>query len=108
MRYLSVTLLIVSCTVVLGVSLAGFQSWPAAIVALAAIANFAFEQWLADKNDELDKHLNLISDLARDIERIESKILALTAHNVDVYKQAEEVKKIVQHYNLKQMFGPKV
>ena len=108
MKYLSVILLIVSCTVVLGVSIAGFQSWPAAQVALAAIANFAFEQWHMNQLTRTNDQDKKISDLTHDIDILRAVVQTMIDANHDIVKQADEVKKIVQQHNLKQMFGPKV
>lgn len=85
-----------------------FQTWAPAIVAIAAILNYAFEQWWLNKNDGVKSQDDRIGELDKRFNSLVQEYRNLQFDHVEIKKQSEDVKKIVQQHNLKQMFGPKV
>lgn len=84
------------------------KSWPATIIALATIASYAFERFWEIKADKKTEQDIRIADLDIKFESLKSEYRNLVSVHMEIVKQSEDVKKIVQQHNLKQMFGPKV
>ncbi len=76
-------------------------AWPITVLLLGGM----LYEFYAEKGTDQDERIN---ELAIKFDILSQEYESLKAMHSEIVKQAEDVKKIVQAHNLKQMFGPKV
>lgn len=82
--------------------------WPLVVFAIASMAYLAYDDLLTYKREKTTDQDALIAKLSTKFYALEQEFSEMAVANKEVLKQSEDVKKIVQQHNLKQMFGPKV
>lgn len=81
--------------------------WPTAAGLMITLLNYGHKRHESNKASKDLEQSNAIAALQEQVAKVSEQVVVIESTNVDVLKQAEEVRKIVQNHNLKEAFAPR-